>query len=126
MSASAAKHSCAVALRARHACSCACFGGCPDFFPRRYALWKDKLHIDEVKATGIDPRAADRTTSKFIVGAGTQDLAGKVAWNTCALLNPQDRAAIDKKECDAPGQIIIPNQRAHSTAGTRSWVSRRK
>jgi hypothetical protein len=63
-----------------------------------YALWKDKLHIDEVKATGIDPRAADRTTSKFIVGAGTQDLAGKVAWNTCALLNPQDRAAIDKKE----------------------------
>ena len=65
----------------------------------RYALWNDKLHIDEVKATGVDPRAADRTTSKFRVGAGTQDLAGKVAWNTCALLNPQDRAAIDKKEC---------------------------
>ena len=27
------------------------------------------------------------------------DLAGKVAWNTCALLNPQDRAAIDAKTC---------------------------
>jgi hypothetical protein len=76
----------------------------------RYALWNDKLHIDEVKATGIDPRAADRTTSKFRVGAGTQDLAGKVAWNTCALLNPQDRAAIDKKEYESPTRscLLLP------------------